>query len=43
MDLEGRCFTLYHRTPEGFLEEEGEEAPIPCLDIVLKAEEVFRL
>lgn len=43
VDLEARRFTLYRRTPEGFAEEEGDEALIPCLDLVLRAEEAFRL
>ncbi|WP_114313913.1 Uma2 family endonuclease [Thermus caldifontis] len=43
VDPEARRFTLYRRTSEGFVEEEGEEAPIPCLDLVLRAEEAFRL
>ena len=43
VDLGSRRFTLYRRTAEGFVEEEGEEAPIPCLGLTLKVEEVFRL
>ncbi len=43
VDPEARPFTLHRRTPEGFVEEEGEGALIPCLDLVLRAEEAFRL
>jgi Uma2 family endonuclease len=43
VDPEKGLFLAYRRTPEGFVEEEGKEVYIPCLDLTLSAEEAFRL
>ena len=43
VDPERRRFTAYRLTPEGFVEEEGEEVDVPCLDLRLTLEDAFRL
>ena len=43
VDPERRRFTAYHLTPEGFVEEEGEEVYVSCLDLRLSLEDAFRL
>lgn len=43
VDPEGRRFTAYRLTPEGFVEEEGEEVHVPCLDLRLSLEDALRL
>ena len=39
VDPERRRFTAYRLTPEGFVEEEGEEVDVPCLDLRLTLED----
>ncbi len=43
VDPEKQLLLAYRRTPEGFVEEEGGEVYIPCLDLTLTAGEAFRL